>query len=82
MANQAQLENQLSMIVNGNKLKIITCEISEGEWSLCVENCRGVRSVWFECFKSPDAALAEGRKAITEEGVEEFISMEGFDYLA
>jgi hypothetical protein len=81
MAASVPLEKRLSMNVEGNMLDIITEEICDGEWSLCVENCHGVRSVWFECFNSPDAALKEGQKAILEEGIDAFISLDGFEYL-
>lgn len=74
-------EKRLTMVMDGNRLEIITQEICAGEWSLCVENSHGVRSVWWECFTSPDAALEAGREAIETEGVDDFISLEGFEYL-
>lgn len=70
------------MNVEGHILDIITEEVSEGEWSLCVVNCHGIRSEWFEFFSSAEAALKEGQRAILEEGVDPFISIEGFEYLA
>ena len=81
MESQEPLQKRLSMVAGGHKLEIITEEICDGEWLLCVENCHGVRSVWFEYFANPDAALAEGRRTIMEEGVEAFVSVEGFEYL-
>ena len=75
------MEELQTMIVDGNKLEIIAEKISDGEWSLCIENVHGIRNNWCEFFKSPNIALAVGRKTIEAEGVEEFISKEGFDYL-
>lgn len=74
-------EQRLTMVMDGNRFEIITHKVCEGEWSLCVENSHGVRSEWFEFFETPDAALEAGRKAVETEGIDEFVSMEGFEYL-
>jgi len=71
----------LSVMVDGNKLDIITEEICEGEWSLAIENIHGVRSNWCDFFESAEAALEAGRRAIETEGIEEFIATDGFEYL-
>ena len=81
METMQQQEQRLTMVMDGNRLEVITRKITEGEWSLCVENSHGVRSEWCEFFETPDAALEAGRKAIETEGIEEFISIEGFEYL-
>lgn len=81
MRDSQTMEKRQSMVINGNKLEIIASEICDGEWSLCIENVHGIRSEWFEFFDSSASALEAGRKAVETEGVEEFISKEGFEYL-
>ncbi|MEX2468722.1 MAG: hypothetical protein WD396_03110 [Pseudohongiellaceae bacterium] len=65
----------------GVRLEINAHRITEGEWALAVVNEAGVASNWLEFFATGEAALAAGLKAIEEEGVEAFTSIEGFDYL-
>lgn len=69
------------MVIGGHKLEIVSMKICDGEWSLHVENVHGIRSHWFEYFESADIALEAGRRAVETEGVEEFISKDGFEYL-
>jgi len=75
------MEKRQSMVIGGNTLEIIATRICDDEWSLCIENIHGIRTEWCEFFKTADAALKAGRRALETDGVEEFISNEGFEYL-
>jgi hypothetical protein len=66
----------------GVRLEIVATPLPDGRWSLSVINERGVMSTWLESFETAEAAIAVARKTIEEEGVEEFVSIEGFEYLA
>jgi len=68
-------------INDGVRLDIVASRIGKGEWALAVLNEAGVASNWTEFFATGEAALDAGMKAIEEEGVEAFTSMEGFEYL-
>jgi hypothetical protein len=74
MESTDSMEEYQSMVINGHKLEIIATKNCDGEWSLCIENVYGIRSVWFDCFESAEIALEVGRKTVETEGVEEFIS--------
>jgi hypothetical protein len=65
----------------GVRLEIVATPSPDGLWTLSVINERGVRSTWLETFPTAEAAFAVARKAIEEEGIEEFVSIEGFEYL-
>lgn len=65
----------------GVRLEIVATCLSRGQWTLAVINQRGVMSMWCESFATAEAAVETARKTIEEEGVEEFTSIEGFEYL-
>lgn len=65
----------------GVQLEIVAQELADGQWSLSVINERGVMSIWIEFFQNADAAITAAITAIEDEGVEEFTSIEGFEYL-
>jgi hypothetical protein len=65
---------------DGATLKIISKKFSEGEWQLAILNEKGISSNWLESFPTAQLAIDAGIKAIEEEGVKEFIDVEGFDY--
>lgn len=65
----------------GVRLEIVAEKLAEGQWSLSVINERGVMSMWTEFFETADAAITAAITAIEDEGVEEFTSIEGFEYL-
>lgn len=67
--------------IDGARLEVIASNSGFGEWSLAVRNELGVCSNWFETFISAEAAIDAGVKAIKTEGVSEFVSVEGFEYL-
>lgn len=68
-------------IADGVRLEIVAAKIAENKWSLSVINQQCIRSIWSEFFESPDLAFAAARRAIQKEGMEEFTSLEGFEYL-
>ena len=66
---------------DGVKLKVISTMITEGEWQLQVLNEKGISSNWMESFSTAQLAIEAGVEAIEKEGVQEFASVEGFEYL-
>ena len=60
-------------------LIVATC-LAPMEWSVRVENERGIRTEWHDFFVSAEAAIQTAQKAINEEGVDDFIDIEGFEY--
>lgn len=66
---------------DGVRLDVVASRLGIGEWVLAVVNEAGVASNWTESFATGEAALDAGLKAIEEEGVETFTSIEGFEYL-
>jgi hypothetical protein len=74
-------ERRETWVGQGVRLEIIATPMPKGLWSLFVRNERGVMSNWYEFFETAEAAIETARKAIEEEGVEEFVSIEGFEYL-
>jgi hypothetical protein len=65
----------------GVRLEIVAKPLPDGQWCLSVINERGVFSIWYELFPTAEVAFGVARKAIEEEGVEDFVSIEGFEYL-
>jgi hypothetical protein len=65
----------------GVRLEIVAKPLPDGQWCLSVINERGILSIWYELFPTAEAALGVARKAIEDEGVEDFVSIEGFEYL-
>lgn len=70
------------LTLEGHHLRVIAREVTDSQWELAVENCLGVRSVWFEWFPTAQAAIDTGLSAIHDEGVETFVDVAGFEYLA
>jgi hypothetical protein len=66
---------------HGVRLEIVAQELPDGQWTLAVINKRGVMSIWHELFVSAEAALETARRAIEDEGIGDFVDIEGFDYL-
>lgn len=65
----------------GVRLEIVATELQDGRWNLAVINERGVWSIWYESFASAETAFEVARRAIEEEGVEEFVSIQEFECL-
>lgn len=65
----------------GVRLEIVATRLRDGRWNLAVVNERGVHSIWYESFATAETAFEIALKAIDEEGIEEFVSIEGFEYL-
>jgi hypothetical protein len=76
----AEVQRQ-TYISGGVRLELIATKVADGEWTLSVLNQRGVFSTWLEYFESPDAAFCVGLETLQDEGIEEFTSIEGFEYL-
>ncbi|MDZ7754199.1 MAG: hypothetical protein U5S82_21825 [Gammaproteobacteria bacterium] len=77
----AREERHMPYVVDGIRLDIVVTKMGNDEWSLAVFNERGIFSTWCEYFQSPDIAIRTAIKAMREEGIEEFTSIEGFEYL-
>ena len=67
--------------VDDVRLLIVATCLAPMEWSVRVENERGIRSEWHEFFGSAETAIQIAQKVIDEEGVAEFVDIEGFEYL-
>lgn len=78
-SSQTQVVNTVER--EGQKLDIVARQNFEGDWELGIVNELGVATNWLEFFDSAEAALAAGLAAIDEEGLQEFVSIEGFEYL-
>ena len=76
-------ENEICMKISkdGVTLKVISTKISEGEWQLAILNEKGISSNWLEPFSTAQQAIDAGIEAIENEGVKEFVDVEGFEYL-
>ncbi|MEQ8694909.1 MAG: hypothetical protein RIC85_06340 [Gammaproteobacteria bacterium] len=74
-------ERHVPFISGDVRLDIVVTKIGDKEWSVSVINELGVYSTWWEFFESADIALTTALQAIQEEGVQEFTSIEGFEYL-
>jgi hypothetical protein len=66
---------------DGVILKIIATRITEDEWQLVILNEKGISTNWLETFSSAQLAIAAGFEAIEKEGVDDFVDVEGFEYL-
>jgi hypothetical protein len=77
-----ETERRRSIDIGGEKLEIIATELEDKEWMLAIENSLGIRSIWFELFPSAHDAIRAGLEAIESEGIKEFTSNEGFEYLS
>jgi len=67
--------------IDGTRLLIVATFNGPSDWSLRVENERGIRSEWYESFASAEAAIEAAQAAILEEGIAEFVDVKGFEYL-
>ncbi|NNF17369.1 MAG: hypothetical protein HKN70_11535 [Gammaproteobacteria bacterium] len=67
--------------IDGTRLLIVATFNATSDWSLRVENERGIRSEWYESFVSAEAAIEAAHAAIMEEGVTKFVDIKGFEYL-
>lgn len=65
----------------GKSLVLWAMNVEQGKWQLSVENEHGIRSIWLERFPTPQKAMEAGIEAIESEGIEPFVSTEGFEYL-
>jgi len=74
-------EYRQTFIEEGVRLEIVVTELRKDEWSLSVVNEIGVASNWNEFFESKDRAIETALDAIREEGVKQFLNIEGFEYL-
>jgi hypothetical protein len=80
-AKSIDVERRETWEGRGVRLEIVAKPLPDGQWCLSVINERGILSIWHEFFPTAEAALGVARKAIEEEGVEDFVSIEGFEYL-
>jgi hypothetical protein len=80
-AKAIDLERRETWQGQGVRLEIVAKPLPDGQWCLSVINERGIFSTWHEFFPTAEVALGVARKAIEEEGVEDFVSIEGFEYL-
>ncbi|NNF66512.1 MAG: hypothetical protein HKM98_03280 [Gammaproteobacteria bacterium] len=76
-----KIQCQTMIVVEGEQLEIVASEIADASWQLAVINSLGVRSIWVDFFPTPEAAFDAAKSAIEAEGVEAFLSIEGFEYL-
>lgn len=74
-------EARKEVIIDDVRLVIVATCLAPMEWSVRVENERGISTHWHKFFSSAQAAIQSAQKAIDEEGVAEFIDIEGFEYL-
>lgn len=65
----------------GKSLILVARRIQKEQWQLAVENEHGISSVWLESFSTPLQAIDAGIRAVKSEGIESFVSTEGFEYL-
>ena len=77
------VEDELSTVVSrdGTKLIVIARRIENEQWQLSVQNEHGISSNWLEFFSTAQVAIEAGIMAIENEGIEQFIETEGFEYL-
>jgi hypothetical protein len=80
-AKAMDVEHRETWQGRGVRLEIVAKPLPDGQWCLSVINERGILSIWYELFPTAEAALGVARQAIEDEGVEEFVSIEGFEYL-
>ena len=74
-------ERYQSWTGQGVRLEIVATELQDGCWTLAVINERGVWSIWYEFFPTAETAFEVARRAIEEEGIEEFVRIEEFECL-
>jgi hypothetical protein len=74
-------EQYQTWIGQGVRLEIVATELQDGCWNLAVINERGVWSIWYEFFPTAEMAFEVARRAIEEEGIEEFVRIEEFECL-
>ena len=65
----------------GVRLEIVATYRPGWFWSLSVINERGVMSIWHESFATADLAIEAARQAIEQEGIDDFVRIEDFEYL-
>ena len=79
--DDAANERHVAFISGNVRLDIVVTQMGEKEWSLSVINERGIFSTWWEFLECPDIAIRTALNAIQDEGIEEFTTIEGFEYL-
>lgn len=77
---QLRTERREIWVGRGVRLEIAATTLPDGLWAVSVINERGAMSTWHESFATAEIAIAVARRAIEEEGIEEFVSIEGFEY--
>ncbi len=76
----AQDELTMDVVIDGVKLIVVARRMENEEWLLSVLNEYGIFTNWVEYFATAQLAMDTGLKAIETEGIEEFVSVEGFEY--
>ncbi|MDZ7662721.1 hypothetical protein [Thiohalophilus sp.] len=77
--NSKDVEKKL--YIEGHLLTVHACFEGDSQWSLSVQNEKGVTTHWDENFSSAQNAINTALKAINEEGVDEFMAYDYFGYL-
>ena len=55
--------------------------MEKGEWSLSIQNEYGIATCWLEFFSTAQKAIEAGLMTIQNEGIDEFINTDDFEYL-
>ena len=76
-------EDELSVKITrvGKNLTLIATMLEEDQWRLSIQNDYGIQSIWHRYFLTAHLAIEAGMKAIEEEGIEQFVNVDGFEYL-
>lgn len=74
-------EHRQTFIGEGVRLEIFVTELGKDQWSLSIVNEIGMSSNWNEFFESKDSAVEAALDSLCEEGVKQFLDVEGFEYL-
>jgi hypothetical protein len=77
----AQDELTVEVVIDGAKLIVIARKIENEGWLLSVLNEYGIFTNWIDYFATAQIAIDTGLKAIEQEGVDDFVDTNGFEYL-